>query len=62
MSTTFIYKQYEFDKISLTNLDSITINRDRRSNNELSTKKYIDDELTTKTILRFLQSLQNNRC
>ena len=43
----------------LTNLDSITINRNPSSDDEVSNKKYIDDELDKNTILRFNQTLQN---
>ena len=43
----------------LTNLDSITINRNLSSDNEVSNKKYIDDELDKNTIVRFNQTLQN---
>ena len=43
----------------LTNLDSITVNRNPTSDNEVSTKKYIDDELDKNTIVRFNQTLQN---
>ena len=43
----------------LTNLDSITVNRKPSSDNELASKKYIDNELDKNTILRFNQTLQN---
>ena len=43
----------------LTNLDSITVNRKPSSDNELASKKYIDDELDKNTVLRFNQTLQN---
>ena len=41
------------------NLDSITVNRKPTKYNELSSKKYVDDELDKKTIVRFNQTLQN---
>ena len=41
----------------LTNLDSIQVNRNSISNNELANKKYIDDELDKNTIVRFSQTL-----
>ena len=41
------------------NLDSIQVNRNPISGNELSTKKYIDDELEKNTIVRFNKTLQN---
>ena len=43
----------------LTNLDSITVNRNPASDNEVSNKKYIDDQLDKNIILRFNQTLQN---
>ena len=43
----------------LTNLDSITVNRNPTSDNELSTKKYFDDELDKNTVLNFIQKLEN---
>ena len=43
----------------LTNIDSITINRNPTSDNELVNKKYLDDELDKNTIVRFNQTLQN---
>ena len=43
----------------LTNIDSITVNRNPTSDNELSNKKYIDDEIDKNTIVRFNQTLQN---
>ena len=49
----------DFDDNKLTNIYSITVNRNPSSDNELSTKKYIDDELDKKTIFRFNQTLQN---
>ena len=45
--------------MKLTNLDSVTVNRKPTSDNELSNKKYIDDELNKNTIVRFNQTLQN---
>ena len=43
----------------LTNIDSITINRNPILDNEVSNKKYLDDELVKNTIVRFNQTLQN---
>ena len=43
----------------LTNLDSITINRDPTSDNEVSNKRYIDNEIDKNTIVRFSQTLMN---
>ena len=43
----------------LTNIDSITVNRNPISDNEVANKKYLDDELDKNTILRFNQTLNN---
>ena len=43
----------------LTNLDSIKVNRNPNSDNELVNKKYLDDELDKNTIVRFNHSLEN---
>ena len=43
----------------LTNIDSITVNRNPTSDDEVSNKKYVDDELDKNTILRFNQTRQN---
>ena len=49
----------DFNDKKLTNLDSITVNGNPASDNELANKKYIDDELDKNTVLRFSQTLQN---
>ena len=43
----------------MTNLDSISVNREPSLDKELANKKYIDDELDKNTILRFNQTLHN---
>ena len=43
----------------LTNIDSITINRNPTSDHEVTNKKYIVDELDKNAFLRFNQTLQN---
>ena len=48
----------DFNDIKLTNVNSITINRNPTSDNEITNKKYVDDELDKNTILRFNQTLQ----
>ena len=48
----------EFDNNTITNLDSVTVKREPISDNELTIKKYIDDELDKNIILRFNQTLQ----
>ena len=42
----------------ITNLDSIQVNRNPISDNELSNKKYVDDSLGEGTLLRFNQTLK----
>ena len=49
----------DFNDKKLTNIDSKTNNRNATLDNELASKKYIDDELDKNTILRFNQTLQN---
>ena len=48
-----------FQDNNLTNIDSITANRNPTSDNELANKKYNDDDLDKNKILRFNQTLQN---
>ena len=43
----------------LTILDSLTINRNPTSDNEVSNRNYVDDEVDKNTIVRFSQMLQN---
>ena len=43
----------------LTNIDSVQVNRNPSSDNEVANKRYIDDELNKNTILRFNQTLEN---
>ena len=59
LSSVFIDQTNEFDNNKLANLDSVTVNRDPSSDNELANIKYIDDELDKNTILRFNQTLTN---
>ena len=59
LSSVFNDRDNEFDKNRLTNLDSVTINRNLGSDIELANKKYIDDELDKKNKLRFNQTLEN---
>ena len=49
----------DFNDNKLTNIDSIIVNRDPTSDNEVWTTKYIDHELDKNTIVRFNQTLQN---
>ena len=59
LSSVFNDQGNEVDNNILTNLDSVTVNRDPSLDNELSTKKHIDIELDKNTIVRFSQTLQN---
>ena len=49
----------DFNDNKLTNIDSITNNRNPTADNEVSKKNYIGDELDEETIVRFNQTLQN---
>ena len=49
----------DFNDNKLTNIHSVTINRNPSSDNELASKKYIGDDLDKNTIVRFNQTLQN---
>ena len=49
----------ELDNKKLTNLDSVTVNRNPISDNEISRKKYIDDSIVEGTLFRFIQTLEN---
>ena len=60
LSSVFNDQDNEFDNNKLTILDSITVNRDPSSDNELPNKNCIDDSKGECTIMRFIQSLQKN--
>ena len=49
----------DFNDNKLTDLDSITFDRNPSSDNELANKKYIDDLIGECTLLRFNQTLEN---
>ena len=49
----------DFNDNKLLNLDSVVVNRSPTLDNELSKKKYIDDEFDKNTIVRFNQTLSN---
>ena len=59
LSSVFNDQDNEFDNNKLTNLDSITVNRDPNLDYELSNKKYVDDSIAEGTIVRFNQTLEN---
>ena len=43
----------------ITNLDSVTVNRNPVTNNEVASKKYVDDSLSSKNILGFNQTVEH---
>ena len=49
----------DFNDNKITNLDSVQVNRNPSSGNELANKKYIDDSIVEGTLLRFNKTLQN---
>ena len=59
LSLVFIDQDNEFDNNKLTKLDSITVNRNHSSDNELSSKKYVDDSIGEGTIVRFNQTQED---
>ena len=52
-------KKNEIDSKKLTNIDSVTVNREPISDNEISARKYINDSIGESTLLRFNQTLEN---
>ena len=58
MCAVFNGQDNEFDNFRLTILDSFTFERNSNTDNEVSNKKYVADELNKTTFLRFNQSLQ----
>ena len=52
-------QENDFNDNILTDLDSITVKRNPVSDNEVSNKKFVDNELDKNVILRFNQSFQN---
>ena len=59
LSTVFNDQEIEFDKSNLTKLDSVKINRNPSSDNELSTKEYFDKE-DKNTTPRYNQTLESS--
>ena len=53
------HQENDFNDNNLTNIDSITVKKNPTSDDEVSNKKYIDDELDINTILRFNETVQN---
>ena len=59
LSSVINDQDIEFDNNILTNLDSVTVNRNPTSDNEVSNKKYVDQPIGEGTIVGFNQTLQN---
>ena len=53
-----IHQDNDFNDEKLSNLDSITVNRNPASNYEVANKKYVDNTIGENIILRFNQTLQ----
>ena len=49
----------DFNDNKLTNIDSVTVNRDPTSDKHLVNKKFLDAELDKNTIARFFPTLEN---
>ena len=47
----------DLNDMKLTNLDSVVVNRNPSSDNEVSNKKYVDDSIGECALLRFNQTL-----
>ena len=60
LSSVFKDQDNEFDNNNLNNLDSVTVNRNPTSDNEVSNEKYVDDSIAEGTTLRFNQTLKYN--
>ena len=58
LSSVFKDQDNEFDSNKLNNLDSVTVNRNPSSDNEVSNKKYVDDSIGEGTIVGFNQTLE----
>ena len=59
LSPVFDDQDNEFDNNKLTNLDSVSVNRNPSSDKELVNKKYLDDQLDKSAVLRFKKTLEN---
>ena len=59
VTTVFTDQDLEFDIHRTTNLDKITAGRNPILDEEVSKKRYTDNELDKNTILKFSQTLQN---
>ena len=59
LSSVFNDQDNEFDNNKLTNLGSVTVNRNPNQDYELSNKNNVDDSIGEGTLVRFNQTLQN---
>ena len=59
VSSVFNDQDNEFDDNQSTNLDSVSVNRNPTSDNELANKKFVDDSIEEGTIVTFNQTLEN---
>ena len=59
LSSLFKDQDNNFNNNEITDLDSITVNRDPSSDSELAKKNYVDDSIGEGNVLRFNQTLQN---
>ena len=59
LSSLFDNQDNEFDKNKLTKLDSITVNREPSSDDELANKKHVADSIGKGNVFRCNQTLQN---
>ena len=59
LSSVFNDQNNEFDNNNVTNLDTVTVNRNPNSDKELSDKNYVDDSIGEGTLLRLNQTLEN---
>ena len=59
LPSVFNDQDNNFDDRNLTNLNSVTINRNPISDNGVPNKKYVDDSRGEGVILRFNQTLEN---
>ena len=60
VSSVFNDQDNEFDDNQSTNLDSVSVNRNPTSDNELANKIFVDDSIEEGTIVTFNQTLENS--
>ena len=60
VSSVFNDQDNEINNNKLTNLDSISVNRDPSCDTELANKNYVDDSIGSGNGLRFVQTIQNS--